>query len=154
MTLLLCLFVIQIKPTNFLKENLTVKNIDKQGMFVGDREKVFTEKPKQIYQEIDYVWEQVRMAGISEKQGKLVEAAEYYKKGFRGLSSDMENITPERSMCATYLIDIYQELGRYNEALELLNILETKVFKGKFGAKRAAEIRSRLLAEKAQNEKN
>lgn len=127
-----------------------MKPIDQQGVFVGDESKIFTEKPKQIYQEIDYVWEQVHMAGVSEKQGKLDEAAEHYKKGFYGLSSDMENITPERSMCATYLIDVYQKLGRYDEALAILDILEAKVFRGEFGIKRGAEIRARLLAAKNQ----
>ena len=147
-TLLIWLFATQLRGSYFSKGNLTVKTIDKQGVFVGDRSKVFTEKPKQIYQEINYVWDQIHMGNGAKKAGRLTEAVEYYKKAFDGLSSDMKIITPERGLGAKYLIETYENLGQYDEALEVLGTLDKKFYKGEYGLKESTEIRARLLAAK------
>lgn len=147
---LISLLAFQTRYTRLTNKILFVKPIDQQSIFLGNNSPVFTQTPNRVDQEIDYAWAQMHTARTYEKEGKLVEAAEYYKKGFYGLSGDMENIIPGRSMCAKYLIDVYQKLGRYDEALKILDLLERKVFTSEFGKKRAAEIRTRLLAAKNQ----
>jgi tetratricopeptide (TPR) repeat protein len=106
--------------------------------------------PNAVDREIDYVWSQMHAAKILERQGKLVDAATYYKNGFYGLTGDMDRMIPGRSMCGNYLVNIYETLGEYDKALETLDILEARVFKGRIGKKRASDIRARLLAAKGK----
>lgn len=128
------------------KKDLKVKPFDSRGLFVGEKFKP-DDHLNHVDKEIDYVWDQIHLAGVADKEGNLNKAAEYYEKGFYGLSGDMENIIPGRSVSAAYLIDVYKKLGRREEALKILEILEKKVFKGDAGEKKAAEIRALILSE-------
>lgn len=136
-----------------LKKGFSVSKLDNKGVFVGDASKVFQEKPKKIYQEIDFVWNEVHEANSLKKAGRLAEAAEHYKRAFYGPSNDIEMITPERGMAAFDLIDTYEKLGRYDEALAVLDILDEKFVHGEYGVKKSNEIRSRLITAKATDEK-
>ena len=139
-----------IKINYFSKNNLIVKPIDNQGVFVGDQLQMVDGEPKKIYQEINYVWDQIRMGNEAKKEERFADASEFYKNAFSGTSGNMKIITPERGLGAKYLIETYEKLERYDEALVILAVLDENFYKGEFGLKESIEIRNRLLAAKAQ----
>ncbi len=123
-----------------------VKSIDNKGIFIGEQKDLVI-KPSQYSREIqadDEAHEHLRAGNLLFQQNKLNEAVEEYRKSYLigGMSKIVSGFT---------LIETYEKLDRYDEALSLLDEIEKPSW-SEYGHQKAAIIRTRLLAAKEQVE--
>ncbi len=136
------------------KKQLTVAQMGKQGIFVGDRDQIEHLDHPKISPEAKKRMEdhQQDIKAIDDASKSIQKGISYFQNG------DYDNaLVAYRKAYATdplsrsyigvsLLIPTYEKLGRYDEAMVLLSEVEQKYYKGEHGAKKAQEIRDRLLA--------
>jgi len=138
------------------KDKLTVQAIDNKGVFVGDQKLApmplrNSEVSPEIWQEqegheanlraIDEAAEYIRIGDRNSKAGNLQEAAAAYKTAYSiGGGS--------KAVSGLLLAEVYEQLGRYDEGIALLDEMMAKPYLSENGIQNADEIRTRLLAAK------
>ena len=134
-----------------IKSKLAVEPIDNKGIFVGEKQKMIKDAPDHVG---DY-WKQVKAiddASAYETSGNAYyrdsdfeKAAQEYKKAY---------LIGDRAVSGFKLAETYEKLGRYNEAIDLLNNMVKNRELSELGIQDAKEMISRLLAAKNQSFQN
>jgi tetratricopeptide (TPR) repeat protein len=94
-----------------------------------------------VIRDIDYAWDHISLGDKYTKEGEYEKAAQAYKEAYT-------MPTPSGVLGGVKLVAVYEKLGRYDEALTLIDEIDTKYYKSEYGHQQAAEIRARLLAAK------
>lgn len=133
-----------------LAPTLSVASIDDKGIYVGEGKSGFespTEKESQWAKTVNALnqgWEYIRLGNSYDTAGQYQEAIEAYKKAYE---ADPGN----RVFIGDHLIEAYEKTSRYDEAIAVVDeILKTQHL-AKKGMDDFSEIRTRLLAAKAQS---
>lgn len=144
-----------------MSKSLVVQPIDEKGIFVGDASKspideTIEEKRRRLYPVQQKRWEehQKRLRAIDEasksmmngdrffRQGEFEKAAEAYEKSY---AADPGS----RHVSGQDLARTYEKLGRYDDAIKLLNQMIENKEMNEFGVKIARAHIARLEALKA-----
>lgn len=105
--------------------------------------------PKDFYAEtsaIKVMGDELRSGNHAFDRADYTSAAEYYN---RAMNADPGS----RTFIGLKLIDTYEKMGEYSKALSVLDVIINKS-SSEYGQSKAYEIRSRLLAAKAQAAQN
>lgn len=134
---------------------LSVRSIDGQNIFVGDKNlNSAHEGPNlgvnKVDHAIDLVWDNIHLGNVNFKAKNYEEAAKHYKKAL-----EIDTWTGGGGVAGKYLVESYEVIGRYDEALESLDYMVKRFYKtenGEWKTKHAQEFyeatRTRLLRQK------
>lgn len=88
-------------------------------------------------------WAFARQGDVFFNNGQYDNAISSYKKALQASKGD-------ESYFGMALIKAYEKMHRYDEALALLDEIESKYYKNEYGIQRAEEIRTRLTTAKGE----
>ena len=127
------------------KKEITVSKIDDQGVYVGPKIPKSKENSiNPVLRDINYAWDNIDAGNRFYNAGQYEQAVEAYKKSYA------IKTTPAGAFSGLRLIESYEKLGRFDEALAIIEDLEKNNFKGEKGLQKAAQLRAQLLAAKNQ----
>ncbi len=106
-----------------------------------------------VFKNVDYVWDRIEEGGGYQKGGELELAAKTYLIGYKGSLGSSEPITPGQAVAGMRLIEVYEQLGRFDDGLKIVDELDNKYANGEYGHQKMQDIRSRLLAAKNTSQK-
>jgi len=131
------------------KKSLTIKRIDPKGIFIGQSDLARSGKSKldHLYKEIDYSWDNIGEGKDYYASGDYEHAAEAFRQAYLPTHG-------EKAVAGLNLALSYEKLGRYEEGITLLNQMIKNRELSEKGIQNANEIKSRLLAAKAQTQQN
>lgn len=126
------------------KSRLVVQPIDEKGFFVGDEKKVIEPDHVSEYWKqakgIDDAWENIGIGNSYYQTGDYEKALGSYSKAYA-----MD--TGSRTFIGFKLIETYEKLKRYDDALAVLGDIVNPNWSQK-GIQKASETRARLLTAK------
>ncbi|MFH1800117.1 MAG: tetratricopeptide repeat protein [Candidatus Omnitrophota bacterium] len=147
----------------FQKENSgsSVQPIGEKGISVGSRSGAFIsmdakQKPhpetlkevedyKRDIKAIDDAWANIRTGSSYFKNGDYAKAAEAYEKAYV-IGGGIKHVS------GFDLADVYEKLGRYDDAVTVLDNMIKNRETNEYGIQKASEIRTCLLAAKAKQQ--
>ncbi len=139
--------------STFSQSKLTVRLIDNKGIYIGNGKSGLESAPDEASQfnktvkALNEGWENVRLGDSYKRVGEYEKAIEAYKKAYI--------IDPgNRVFTGLVLIETYEHLSRYDDALLVLNELSSTQPISEYGVKKYAAIRNRLLAAKENKGSN
>lgn len=136
----------------FEREKVGFKIIDRNSFSVSDPKFLNTEvtdkslerkEHEQSLRNIDNAWNYIGAGDEHIKNGMLAEALDAYKKSYAIGGG-------ARAVSGLLLADTYEKLGRYDEGIVLLDEMIAMRYLSKNGIRNANQIRSRLIAAKAE----
>lgn len=142
--------VIYLGNASSSRSKLNVSSIDKNGIYVGNGQSGLepasdgASKYAQTVKGLNEGWDNIGVGNSYFQSGQYEKAAEAYKKAYE--------VDPgNRIFSGKKLIEAYERLSQYDEALAVVDeILKTQPLV-EVGVKRFEAIRARLLAAKSQS---
>lgn len=130
-----------------------IQSISENGIYVGGRESELELPPDEAdgfsktVEGLSAGWENIRIGNSYDTAGQFEQAMQAYKKAYE--------IDPgNRLFSGDKLIEAYEKLSQYDEAIALVDeILKTQPLV-EYGVAKFTAIRTRLLAAKAVQEKH
>lgn len=126
-----------------------IRTIDNKGNYIGDKQSGlepasdeasrFAKTVKGLHEG----WENIRLGNSYKRAGQYEEAIQAYKKAY--------DVDPgNRVFSGRKLIETYEKLSRYDEALSVVDEILKNQPLGEYGVEKYTAIRARLLAAKNQ----